>query len=128
MAKTSDTQATSFTSATITAGSDGTGNAIDVRTKALITFTFKVTSGATAPTVAPTYRCLTSSDATNYDADVNGMRYLEPVNLTIPGNNATQYENVVVDVTGVAYIKPILKNNDGTQSITGEIKYVTTSF
>ena len=128
MAKTQQTQASSFASATITAGSDGTGSAIDVRTYSLIEFQVKITSGATAPTIAPTFRTLASSDNTNFDADVNGMRYLEPISLTIPGNNATQYRNIVVDVTGISYIKPILKNNDATQAITGEILYIVTGF
>ncbi len=127
MAKTQNTT-TPLASGSVAANTDAGTTAIDVTTKAGAMFRVKVTCGATAPTVAPTFRALSSTDNTNFDADVNGGRYYEKVSFPIPANNATAYYDVPVDVTFVSYIKPIVRNEDSSQALTMEIVCVTSAF
>ncbi len=127
MAKTQATT-TPFASASVAAAAEATGSAIDVTAKAGCMIRVKITSGATAPTVAPTLRVISSEDNSIWDADVAGGRFVEKISLPIPAATVTAYYPFPFDVTFNSYIKPIVKNEDTTQSITVEIVAVTTSF
>lgn len=127
MAKTQATT-TPLASGSIAAATDGTGSVVDVTAKALATFRIKVTAGATAPTVQPSFRILSSTDNTNFDADVNGMRFYEKEYLQIPAANGTYYKDIQIDCSGMSYLKPIVKNEDAAQAVTMEIVCVTTTF